>query len=329
MSSGLDKAIKDFVQVIQEAGNKGTSPLDTQAEVRRVEGDIAWVHIPGGVDETPVKLTIAAKAGDVVQVCVVGGRAWLTGNATNPPTDDTTAKRAINLGKQANDAAIRATKDAMVAHEAAESASADAKTAKEVAESVEGIAEQARTDAGIAKSAAEAIQGLAVEANNNANQAKESAQAATESATTAGRAAAIAQAAAEAAQGDIDEQKNWFWHDSLGAHILGAESGYRTDIASDGMNITAIGSEKTIAHLGADNIVLGSLYEAIRNVITNTRLAFQTDSGDIAYFGLNEDNIWQMYIATTYVGDMIRFGDYAWIKRENGNMTIKWLGGVE
>jgi hypothetical protein len=23
---------------------------------------------------------------------------------------------------------------------------------------------------------------------------------------------------------------------------------------------------------------------------------------------------------------MIRFGDYAWIKRNNGNMSIKWLG---
>ena len=72
MSSGFDKAIKDFVQVIQEAGNKGTSPLDTQAEVRRVEGDTAWVHIPGGVDETPVKLTIAAKAGDVVRFVLLG-----------------------------------------------------------------------------------------------------------------------------------------------------------------------------------------------------------------------------------------------------------------
>ena len=122
MSSGLDKAIKDFVQVIQEAGNKGTSPLDTQAEVRRVEGDIAWVHIPGGVDETPVKLTIAAKAGDVVQVRAVGGRAWITGNASAPPTDDKTAIAAKSLADIAGNRANTAQKTADQAQIVANSA---------------------------------------------------------------------------------------------------------------------------------------------------------------------------------------------------------------
>lgn len=127
MSSGLDKAIKDFVQVIQEAGNKGTSPLDTQAEVRRVEGDIAWVHIPGGVDETPVKLTIAAKVGDVVQVRAVGGRAWITGNASAPPTDDKTAIAAKSLADIAGNRANTAQKTADQAQIVANSALKGAK----------------------------------------------------------------------------------------------------------------------------------------------------------------------------------------------------------
>ena len=95
MSSGLDKAIKDFIQIIQEAGNKGTSPLDAQAEVLRIDEDgTAWVHLPGGVDETPVKLTINAKVGDKVYVRLSGGKAWITGNQTAPPTDDKTAEQA-------------------------------------------------------------------------------------------------------------------------------------------------------------------------------------------------------------------------------------------
>ena len=50
MSSGLDKAIKDIIQTFREVGKNKPAPFDTQAEVVRVDGDLAWVHIPGGVD---------------------------------------------------------------------------------------------------------------------------------------------------------------------------------------------------------------------------------------------------------------------------------------
>lgn len=76
-----------------KANDRKTSAYDTQATIRRIEGNTAWVHIPGGVDETPVQLTINAKEGDQVQVRVSGGRAFLVGNATAPPTDDSYARR--------------------------------------------------------------------------------------------------------------------------------------------------------------------------------------------------------------------------------------------
>ena len=94
MASKLNRIGKDIMSAMKNATEQGTSAYDTTAEVRRIEGDIAWVHIAGGVDETPVKLTIAAKAGDSVQVRVGGGRAWITGNATAPPTDDRQANIA-------------------------------------------------------------------------------------------------------------------------------------------------------------------------------------------------------------------------------------------
>ena len=91
--------INDFIKAIKESKPK-TSPYDTTALVRRIEGDTAWVHIPGGMDETPVKMTINAKEGDTVQVRVANGTAFLVGNATAPPTDDTAAaKVADNLNK--------------------------------------------------------------------------------------------------------------------------------------------------------------------------------------------------------------------------------------
>ena len=79
---------------------KKTRAYDTAAEVKRIVGDTAYVHIPGGVPETPVKLTIDAKVGDTVQVRVSNSTAWLVGNSTAPPTDDTKAKEAdANAGK--------------------------------------------------------------------------------------------------------------------------------------------------------------------------------------------------------------------------------------
>lgn len=104
---------------------KTTRAIDTQAVVKRVEGDTIWVHIPGGVDETPIRKTISAKAGDTVQIRVAGGRAWATGNETSPPTDDTTANAA---GRRAR-AAIQQAKDAQEeAEKASRTARAKAKT---------------------------------------------------------------------------------------------------------------------------------------------------------------------------------------------------------
>jgi hypothetical protein len=90
----FDQIKKDIMDAMKAGRESGTSAYDTEAEVIRTSGSIAWVHIPGGVDETPVKMTIHSEPGDKVQVRVSGGSAWLVGNETAPPTDDTTAIEA-------------------------------------------------------------------------------------------------------------------------------------------------------------------------------------------------------------------------------------------
>lgn len=127
MSSSLNRIRKNIIEAMQSVNNQGTSAYDSVAEVRRVEGDTAWVHIAGGVDETPVKLTIAAKVGDVVQVRVGGGRAWITGNASAPPTDDKTAITAKSLANIAGNRAKVAQKVADQAQIVANSALKGAK----------------------------------------------------------------------------------------------------------------------------------------------------------------------------------------------------------
>lgn len=83
----------ELIRNLQEAmqSRSRPAPYDATAVVTRVDGTTAWVRLAGSDTETPIKRTIDAKAGDVVQVRVSGGSAWINGNQSAPPTDDTTA----------------------------------------------------------------------------------------------------------------------------------------------------------------------------------------------------------------------------------------------
>ena len=84
------KLARKVISVARGDEKKKPSPYDTKAVVNRIDytEKKAYVRFYGGIDETPVDLTINCSRGDTVQVRVGGGRAWLTGNLTAPPTDD-------------------------------------------------------------------------------------------------------------------------------------------------------------------------------------------------------------------------------------------------
>lgn len=152
--------MKELVKELKDAitTDKSTKPYDTTAKVVRTEGDTIWVHIDGGVDETPVAKTISAKAGDIVKVRVSGGSAWIQGNESAPPTDDTlaiiareNANAAQVAAHVASDAAKAATEDAGTARTAAAQAVEDAAEAKTAADTANGLLEDmqdAAEDAG-------------------------------------------------------------------------------------------------------------------------------------------------------------------------------------
>lgn len=79
----MNQVASDLYQAISESDERKVKPYDTKAEVLRTEGNIVWVKIPGGVDETPVQRTNNANDGDQVMVRISGGRAWLLGNETS------------------------------------------------------------------------------------------------------------------------------------------------------------------------------------------------------------------------------------------------------
>lgn len=111
MSSNMKSIENYIVEAVKQATSQKTAPYDSEADVIRIDGDTAWVHFAGGVEETPARLTINAKKGDKVQVRVSNDGAYIIGNATAPPTDDGEAIiariKAITAQETADDAYIR------------------------------------------------------------------------------------------------------------------------------------------------------------------------------------------------------------------------------
>lgn len=92
--------LKKMAEIVSRKEGE-TQPFDSVATVKRVEGTTAWVHFPGGVDETPVAMTINAVPGDTVRVRVSGGSAWIMGSDSAPPTDDRMAVAAAETAQEA------------------------------------------------------------------------------------------------------------------------------------------------------------------------------------------------------------------------------------
>lgn len=133
MANDMSWLIKEFVKALDEREKKAVKPYDTMAEVVRVDGQTAYVHIPGGADETPVLYTMNARPGDTVRVRISGKKGWIAGNATNPPTDDTRANVVYSYARQVNDVAVGAEETANEANTNAIEANTIATRVKEEA----------------------------------------------------------------------------------------------------------------------------------------------------------------------------------------------------
>ena len=95
MGLSLRELARRFEKALEE--KQKPAAIDEDAVVTRIEDGRVWVHIPGGVPETPVEITMDAAIGDHVRIRRAGGRAFLSGNYSEPPTGDKVAKAAQKL----------------------------------------------------------------------------------------------------------------------------------------------------------------------------------------------------------------------------------------
>ena len=264
--SKIEDILSDILKALKQNKKEKTRPYDTTATVKRVVGATAYVHIPGGVDETPVTMSINCKAGDTVNVRVSGGRAWITGNSTSPPTDDRVANTAIQTSSKAR--------------VIAEGAHSESTTAMSEANKAIGYADLAQDNANKALDSAQKALASADIAASAASDAQSKAEDATKSANNAGKAASAAQAAAEAAQGDIDEQKNYFWKDNEGAHILSEEEGKKINVTSDGIEVVSAKDSNTLMNVSSSK---GVYFDE------NIPVTIGNDNANIKYYDSDND----------------------------------------
>lgn len=172
MNRETELLTQKLVDTLSDISKNETKPYDVEAEVIRIDGNIAWVHIPGGVKETPVQLTINAKKGDKVRLRVSGGTAWITGNISSPPTDDAVANVAKSQAVKAYNIADDAYSDASIAKEAANNAVESASEAKLAADTANDILDDMKADAQAAGIEVDKIYTYSKSAKTNADEAK-------------------------------------------------------------------------------------------------------------------------------------------------------------
>ena len=81
----MTDAIRELFELLTKKEKSGS---DYTGTVTKVDGKTAYVKFDGSdITDTPVALSIGAKAGDSVRVRVADGRAWLVGNDDAPPND--------------------------------------------------------------------------------------------------------------------------------------------------------------------------------------------------------------------------------------------------
>ena len=298
-----NELIKTLASAIDAQAKKAKSTAyDTTAEVRRVEGDTVWVHIPGGVDETPVKKTIACSTGDTVQVRIANGRGFLVGNGTAPPTDDTTAIISKTIATEAKYTADTALEDAVRAKTAADSAVDSAATAGRAASVAQAAAEAAQATADTKRRVFTSqpvppysvgdlwVDAGAVQNGDNLEYGSDAysnlvgtgqvgymivggapqesvVYVCTFARTSSESFSSNDWQLAATDDGAVDELREWFWHDANGAHVLGDATGFRNDITSTGMNIVDTSTETSVAEFGASGATIGTSGDA-QTIIT-------------------------------------------------------------
>ena len=279
--------IKAFSDAI--AGEKQRSANATGTVVRSDEEGI-WVVLDGSEDATPMtSSTVAVSEGDEVMVSIDGGTAVVTGNVTSPSTDDSKAVEAVSMAGTAHAAAMSAQASADAAGIAAEDARSKADIANAAAES-------AVADAETARQAAVRAQGDADAAKTSAAAADAAAKKAVEDTVVIGQNLSAAQAALDELGGKVEDKENYFYHDGLGAHVVGqVGSEWSANITADQFNVKNLTRTIPTMVVGSDGLEVNGVQRGSDILTANVARIYassgETDIAPYYDFGIRRDDV--------------------------------------
>lgn len=232
---------------------------------------------------------------------------------------DEAAAGVISAGEQLA-AATRMQDDAQASLELANIRLSDANAALEKANA------SGDTDAIAAAEAAVAEAGDAVE---QSNAALAQAQSATAAARTAYDSAVAAHGSAKDAVDASRESYGSAYNDYLYAMNGFTESyGAVMQLSADGLRVSIEDAARTATDYmsyTAGGLEIGHAQSDVKMQLTNEQMRFVAAGAAMASFG-RENGIWRMLIDNASISDSLSFGGFSWIRRANGNLTLKWTG---
>lgn len=93
---------------------------------------------------------------------------------------------------------------------------------------------------------------------------------------------------------------------------------YKTEVSgyiSFGLNESGEKTQLELGMAGSDS----------KTRITNERMSFMYGDEEVAYVGGSEEGGF-LYMANAEVTSQLKMGQFAWIPRDNGNLSLKWVG---
>lgn len=210
--------VDEFVKALKPTNKE--RPKAYSAEVSKIDDEgVVWVYLAGSEAETPTALSSSeVKAGDSVNVEWRNNKLYIAGNTSNPSAGTIRVTAVEQASQIANDAAVRAVRDAGIAQESAETAQEAAQSAQDSLKSVVTGAQTVEKAVSVMQTALEAVVDY---------------------------------------DPTTDTTKEYFWHDANGAHVLGTSGDYRNDINSNGMKIVDTATENAVAEFGTDGAQIG------------------------------------------------------------------------
>lgn len=313
-----------------------------RATVSRVGQDgTYWVSIPGGTDETPINTALVeAEPGDSVVVRISNGKATMTGNATSPTATGKSVSAVRIVAETASDSALQA---ALAANSALDDATIAKEATAQVVELLDGVQEMSeqagKTVAQILQDGEDAGANAEQAARDAASAAADAASAAAdaadaiESASTAAGAAnlalnnlAVTQDVVDAMGADLDDLQTHVAMTNQGLHVVPMQNGYSVLLSTTSMKVLdPLGD--VVAEYG-EGFRVGRL-SGTHMVATGDKLSFVSGDGvEVAYIEVDtETNESMFHITRAVVMKDLRFGDWKWADRSNGNLALKWIGG--